>query len=232
MMLANIDYLTEQIDELTARIKVLCEPYLRQIASPAIPGYGVITAQDMIAEIGTDMTVFPDGAHLASWARRVPQVTSSGGKRKGKQRHRARQPLPRGRRRRSRRQRRTHQTFLGTKYHKMCKRMPKRKAQRAIGRSQLFIYHDLLSDPGAEYTDLGPGYYEQRCTSPARSAATPAPSNATATKSPSKPSTRTRNRRAAHHQSQLTRPPPQADDAPRRRQLPPAQKPPIFGPGS
>jgi len=40
--------------------------------------------------------------------------------------------------------------------------MPKKKAQGAIMRSQLVIAHALLSDPAAEYRDLGPGYYEQR----------------------------------------------------------------------
>ena len=60
MMLGTIDYYTTQIDELTAKIEALCEPYARQIAQlDAIPGTGVITAQDIIAEIGTDMTVFP-----------------------------------------------------------------------------------------------------------------------------------------------------------------------------
>jgi hypothetical protein len=29
-------------------------------------------------------------------------------------------------------------------------------------RTQLVIAHALLSDPGAEYQDLGTGYYEQR----------------------------------------------------------------------
>ena len=40
--------------------------------------------------------------------------------------------------------------------------MPKKKAQGAIMRTQLVIAHALLSDPQAEYQDLGPGYYEQR----------------------------------------------------------------------
>ena len=163
MMLANIDYLTAQIDELTARIEVLCEPYLRQIEQiSAVPGHGAITAQDLIGEIGTDMTVFPTGAHLASWARWVPQVTSSGGKRKGSNATGRGNPylgaavgeavVNAGR----------TGTFLGAKYHRLCKRMPKRKAQRAIGNSLFHIYHDLLSDPQATYTDLGPGYYEQK----------------------------------------------------------------------
>jgi transposase len=54
MMLAAIDSYTARIQELTARIEVPCEPYLHQIAQlDAVPGTGVITAQDVIAEIGT-----------------------------------------------------------------------------------------------------------------------------------------------------------------------------------
>jgi len=40
--------------------------------------------------------------------------------------------------------------------------MPKKKALVATGNSLLTIYHALLSDPEAVYTDLGTGYYEQR----------------------------------------------------------------------
>src|SRR5580693_3888930 len=82
MMLANIDHLTRQIQELSQRIDVLCEPYQHQISQlDAVPGTGIITAQDVIGEIGVDMTVFPAAAHLVSWARRCPQVTASGGRR-------------------------------------------------------------------------------------------------------------------------------------------------------
>ena len=84
MMLGNIDHLTAQVKELNTKIAVLCEPYQRQIAQlDAIPGFGIITAQDIIAETGVDMTVFPTAGHLCSWARRCPQVASSAGKRKG-----------------------------------------------------------------------------------------------------------------------------------------------------
>ena len=40
--------------------------------------------------------------------------------------------------------------------------MPKKKALVATGNSLLTIYHALLSDPAATYTDLGTDYYEQR----------------------------------------------------------------------
>jgi hypothetical protein len=53
MMLAAIDWLTAQINELTARIEVLAEPYLEQIRRlEAVHSAGTISAQDVIAEIG------------------------------------------------------------------------------------------------------------------------------------------------------------------------------------
>ena len=54
MMLAVIDYCTARIEELTGKIGGLCQPYEHQIAQlDAVPGTGVITAQDVIAETGT-----------------------------------------------------------------------------------------------------------------------------------------------------------------------------------
>jgi transposase len=163
MMLATIDYYTARIEELTGKIEVLCQPYLDQIAQlDAVPGTGVITAQDVIAEIGTDMTVFPTAAHLVSWAKWCPQVAQSGGKRRGANAsgHGNRYlgaalgeaAVSAGR----------TQSFPGAKYRRLVKRMPKKKALVATGNSLLTIYHALLSDPAATYTDLGTGYYEQR----------------------------------------------------------------------
>jgi hypothetical protein len=63
MMLAAIDNFPAQIEQLTARIEALTEPYLRQVEQlDAVHGTGRISAQDVIAEIGTGMTVFPTAA--------------------------------------------------------------------------------------------------------------------------------------------------------------------------
>jgi transposase len=163
MMLANIDHLTAQVKELTGKIEVLCEPYAHQIAQlDAIPGFGVITAQDIIAEIGVDMTVFPTAGHLASWARQAPQVSESAGKRKGKNATGRGNPYIAGALGETSVNAGRTQTFLGTKYRRLVRHMPKKKAQGAISRTQLVITHALLSDPEAVYTDLGTDYYEQR----------------------------------------------------------------------
>ncbi len=54
------------------------------------------------------------------------------------------------------------QSFPGTRYRRLARRMPKKKALVATGNSMLTIIHALLSDPEARYTDLGADYYEQR----------------------------------------------------------------------
>jgi transposase len=163
MMLAAIDYHTARIEELTAKIDVLCEPYLHQIAQlDAVPGTGVITAQDVIAEIGTDMTVFPTAAHLVSWAKWCPQVAQSGGKRKGANASgRGNRYIGAALGEAAVSAGRT-QSFPGAKYRRLVRRMPKRKALVATGNSLLSTYHALLSDPEAVYADLGTDYYERR----------------------------------------------------------------------
>jgi hypothetical protein len=97
-----------------------------------------------------------------SWAKWCPQVAQSGGKRKGSNASGRGNPylsaalgeisISAGR----------TQSFLGAKYRRLVKRMPKKKALVATGNSVLTIFHALLSDPAATYSDLGPGYYEQR----------------------------------------------------------------------
>ncbi|MBV9729058.1 MAG: hypothetical protein JO309_06550 [Pseudonocardiales bacterium] len=53
-------------------------------------------------------------------------------------------------------------TFLGERYRRLIKRMPKAKALVALQRSILIIIFHLLADPTVEFTDLRPDYYTQR----------------------------------------------------------------------
>src|SRR5262249_2146134 len=46
-----------------------------------IPGIGRRAAEEVLAEIGTDMSGFPSHRHLASWAKVCPGNNQSGGKR-------------------------------------------------------------------------------------------------------------------------------------------------------
>jgi transposase len=163
MMLAAIDHYTAQIEQLTARIEVLIEPWMHQAGQlDEIDGIGMICAQDIIAEIGTDMTVFPTAAHLVSWAKWSPQVRQSAGKRKGSNATGRGNPYLGAALGEAASCAGRTQSFLGARYRRLTRRMPKKKALVATGNSMLTIIHALLSDPEARYQDLGADYYEQR----------------------------------------------------------------------
>jgi transposase len=163
MMLAVIDHYTTQIEALTARIEMLIEPYLHQVAQlDAVHGIGTVCAQDIIAETGTDMTVFPTAAHLVSWAKWSPQVSQSAGKRKGSNATGRGNPYLSAALGEAVIGASRTCSFLGARYRRMVRRMPKKKALVATGNSMLTIVHALLADPEASYTDLGADYYEQR----------------------------------------------------------------------
>jgi transposase len=163
MMLDSIDQLGAQVAVLSEKIAQMCKPYERQIAQlDGVPGFGVTSAQDLIAEIGVDMSIFATPGHLASWARQAPGVRESAGKRKGSNATGRGNPYIGGTLGETAACVGRTQTFLGEKYRRMCRHMPKKKAQGAISRTQLVIAHRLLSDPEAEYEDLGTDYYERR----------------------------------------------------------------------
>jgi transposase len=88
-MLAHVDFLDESITELDQRIEAVVEEFEPVLARvQTIPGVARKTAVCLLAEIGTDMAMFPTAAHLASWAGICPGNNASGGKRKsGRTRH-------------------------------------------------------------------------------------------------------------------------------------------------
>ena len=61
-MLARIDRVNAEIDELTEVIERLLAPYEEQLQqAESMPGWGRRAAQDAVAETGVDMTRFPTG---------------------------------------------------------------------------------------------------------------------------------------------------------------------------
>src|SRR4051794_24960163 len=167
-MLQRIDGITADIATVQERI----EAQLGELAPAvgrldAIPGIGPIAAQMILAEIGTDMGRFPTPAHLSSWARFAPGVSESAGRKMGNagtgngNRYLARvvgeAAVSAGR----------TDTFLGERYRRVARRRGKKRAIVAVGRSILVIIWALLSDPEAQFIDLGADYYATR-TNPER----------------------------------------------------------------
>ncbi len=81
-MLGQLSELERQIADLTTEIEQRMAPHQELIARlSTIPGIDRISAWTVLAEIGTDMGVFGDAAHLASWAALCPGNRESGGRR-------------------------------------------------------------------------------------------------------------------------------------------------------
>jgi transposase len=79
----HYQFLTQQVADFEQRIEARMEPYAQQVQLlVTIPGVDQIVAWTMIAELGVDLSVFPDGDHCASWAGMVPGENESAGKKK------------------------------------------------------------------------------------------------------------------------------------------------------
>jgi transposase len=63
MHLQNIDYLTKQIKKLDEEIEKMV-PQKESKLIQTIPGISEVNASAILAEIGNDMSQFPDEAHL------------------------------------------------------------------------------------------------------------------------------------------------------------------------
>lgn len=71
------------VEELNLRIKAILQPYKNPLELlHTIPGISTKSAEDLIAEIGLDMSVFPSANHFASWAGFAPGNNESAGKKK------------------------------------------------------------------------------------------------------------------------------------------------------
>src|SRR5204862_1795529 len=123
-----------------------------------ITGVGTRTAQVIIAELGTDMSVFPTPGHTAAWARLTPRSNQSGASarpgRTGKGNPYLRGALGQCVMAASR-----TDTRLGEQYRRLARRRGKQKAIVAVSRVICEISCLLIGDRAARFTDLGAGYY-------------------------------------------------------------------------
>jgi transposase len=161
-VLARIDRLAVDIEDLTQLIEQLLAPYEEQLQqAESMPGWARRAAQDAVAETGVDMTRFRTGPHLVSWGGRAPQDHQSGtrkGRAKAKKGNRylgavlGETAVAAGR----------TQTREGARHRRLARKRGTAKACVATGNTQLKVYHKLPSNPGMRYQDLGPDYYDRQ----------------------------------------------------------------------
>lgn len=79
----SISNIETEIDHLDKEIERRMQPFEAQIQQLCeIPGMDVTSVNELLAEIGVDMEVFPTAEHLTSWAGLAPGNNESAGKKK------------------------------------------------------------------------------------------------------------------------------------------------------
>lgn len=167
-ILAHLDFLDEQIDRLSEAIEEHLDPHTAagvQLAA-TITGIAQRTAEVMVAEIGTDMTVFPSARHLASWAGQCPGNDQSAGKRRSGRTRKGPKWLGIALEEAALAATRSNGTYLHALYRRLRPRIGHGRAIGAVKHSMLTAYWHMFTT-GQTYTDLGGDYFDRRRNNPA-----------------------------------------------------------------
>jgi transposase len=152
---------TKQIERTERLIaKYLPEAYKAAISAiDELPGIGRVSAEQIVAEVGCDMSRFPSASHLCSWAGVCPGNNESAGKRKSGRTNKANKTLKSTLVQCAKAAVRDKESFFSAQYQKLAVRRGHNRATVAVAHSMLIsIWHVLRGEP---FADLGIDYYVQ-----------------------------------------------------------------------
>jgi transposase len=156
-----IDFLDRKLAELDAEVAQQMRPFQAALDHlDEIYGLGQRTAQDILGEIGTDMSQFPSDRHISSWAKLSPGNNESGGRKRagptgkgGPIRHIMIQAALNVSR--------NPNSYYGTLYRRLCRRGNKERALVAVAHALLVAIYHMLRE-GTVHRDLGPNHFDER----------------------------------------------------------------------
>jgi hypothetical protein len=158
----QMNTLEAEIAELTGDIETRVAPWQERISRLVqIPGIDRISAWTILAEIGTDMSVFPDSRHLASWAAVCPGNRESGGKRMSGKTRKGNCYLRRILCQAAWAATNQRDSYLGTLYRRVRGRRGHQKAIMAVAHQILTIIYHMLRDKES-YRELGAAHYDEQ----------------------------------------------------------------------
>jgi len=155
-MLNHAEAQEADISALDKRIETALAPFAANVELlRTIPGVDRRSAEVILAEIGSDMNVFPTPGHLASWAGMCPGQRESAGKRGSGKTRKGSKSLRAALVQSARAASRSKQTYLSERYRQVMRRRGDAKAIIAVGHQILLDAHRILSTQ-QPYTDPGP----------------------------------------------------------------------------
>jgi transposase len=126
----------------------------------SIPGVDVITAWTLLAELGSDMSVFASPKHAASWAGLCPGNHESGGKRLSNRTRKGNRWLRRALVQAAWGASHNKDSFLSAFFFRHAAKQGIRKAIMTLAHRILVIAFCMLRD-GAEYRESGSDYFDK-----------------------------------------------------------------------
>jgi len=161
-MLEQLEALEQQLAKLEVEIveRMQCHSELIQRLS-TIPGVDDITAWTIIAEVGTDMSIFGDARHLASWAGLCPGNKESGGKRISGKTRKGNRYVRRALCQSAWAATRKKDSHLAALFRRVRSRRGEQKAIMAVAHQLLTIMFHIIGDQSV-YQELGAAHYDVR----------------------------------------------------------------------
>ncbi|ELP33261.1 IS110 family RNA-guided transposase [Rhodopirellula baltica] len=162
--LDHVAHLEQQIEIFSERIKKALRPFVDEALMEVldeIPGVNVEMIENVIAEIGVDMSQFPTAGHLSSWTGVCPGNETSAGKRKKSGTTKGNTWLRRALCQAAWGASRTKNSYFQSQYRRLAGRRGKKRAAVAVGRGILEVFYVLLSNRELRYRDLGGDYFDK-----------------------------------------------------------------------
>jgi transposase len=154
-------FVSAHIEEIEKRVRVAMEPYRELVALlDAVPGIDETVAWTVIAEMGTEMGVFPTSAHVSSWAGLCPGTQESAGKKHDTSTTKGNRYLRRALLQGAWAATNTKESYLRAFFHRIKSRKQWGKAITAVAHKLLIIAYEILKTK-APYKDLGADYYDR-----------------------------------------------------------------------
>jgi transposase len=161
-ILAHLDFLDEQIDLLSQAIGEALAPFAAALELLcSIPGVQRRSAENVLAEIGLDMSRFPSAGHLASWAGQCPGNHESAGKRRSGRTRKGSKWLNEALTEAAMAATRTNGSYLQALYRRLRPRLGHGRALGAVKHSMICACWHMLST-GELYRDPGGDYFTRR----------------------------------------------------------------------
>ncbi len=161
-LLAELNWLDQRLAELDRQIEKQMAPHADLIRRlDGIPGVDRLTAWCLIAELGSDMSQFPDYPQLASWAGLCPGNAESAGKRFSGKTRKGDRYLRRMLVQNAWVVSHMKDCFLTALFYRVAQKRGMKKAAVAVAHRILIIAYFIIRDK-TEYQEYGGDYFDRR----------------------------------------------------------------------